>query len=797
VQLTTATEDPTNLSFASQEIGTSSSSQTVTLTNTGGIGLTPTATSTSGDFSETDNCMNASVNIGASCTIEVTFTPTESGARTGQLTIAANIAGGQMTVTLNGTGTNAGPFTLTPLTLNFGTVAVGSTSAALQVTVENDGSNAVPIQSLNVTAPFALAGNACGSSVAANSECQLTLTFAPTQAGSAAGTLTLADSLGTQTVQLSGVGAAPPADTLSTTSLTFQGTAIGTLSSPQTVTITNSGGEPLTGISATASGPFQVSNSCGTQLAASSTCAIVVVFAPTAAGAQSGAMSISDALRAQTVTLVGTGLQPAAISVNPGSLTFPAQTAGVASAPLTLTVSNTGGSPMANVGFQITGQMAMSFSTGATTCGATLNGGSNCTVQVIFTPAVAGGNTAALTISSATLGVKPVSVALSGAGTAASGLNVTPAQLTFSEPTIGQASAAQIVTVSNTSIVSAEGLTLAVTAPFSLTQGTCGTSLAAGAACTAGVVFTPLANGAAMGTLTVNSSSLNPAQVNLAGTGGLAGVVQLQPASLSFPATGVGTASSTQTVTLTNTGTVTLTELVLTASSGFQIAGNACGTTLAAGASCGAGVAFAPASAGQQTGNLTVASSALPSNAEASLSGTGVDFTAQVSGSQSQTVASGQTASYTLVLTPTSGSSETFTFSCGALPANAVCSFNPGSETVAANSTGNVTVEVATGRSTTSAWKRGLGPWDAVPMVCGILVLPLAMRRRSKGLLMVLAGFLIALGASSCSGSGGGTGGTGPTNPGNTNTPAGTYAIQVSVLSNGVSHNVTLSLTVD
>ncbi len=63
-QLTTATVDPTMLTFPPQADGNPSSAQTVTLTNTGGIALTPTAIAVSGDFSETDNCLNATVNAG-------------------------------------------------------------------------------------------------------------------------------------------------------------------------------------------------------------------------------------------------------------------------------------------------------------------------------------------------------------------------------------------------------------------------------------------------------------------------------------------------------------------------------------------------------------------------------------------------------------------------------------------------------------------------------------------------------------------------------------------------------------
>ncbi|MGB7548530.1 MAG: choice-of-anchor D domain-containing protein, partial [Terracidiphilus sp.] len=479
-------------------------------------------------------------------------------------------------------------------------------------------------------------------------------------------------------------------------------------------------------------------------------------------------------------------------------LTFHAQQAGVASTPLTLTVSNTGGAPMANVGFQITGQAAGSFSTGSTTCGATLNSGSSCTVQVIFTPASTGGNLATLTVTSATLGVKAAQVALSGTGTATAGINVNPAQMTLAEATVGQASAAQTATITNTSSLNAAGLTLTVTAPFSLTQNTCGTTLAAGASCSAGVVFTPTANGTVAGTLTIGSSTLNSATLVLTGTGGLAGAVGLQPALLNFSTTGVGVASSTQTVTLTNSSAVTLTDLALSVSSGFQLAGNTCSTTLAPGASCTAGVVFAPTSAGQQTGNLTVASTALGASVEAPLAGMGFDFTNTLTGQASQSVASGQTADYTLALTPLEGSTGTFTFQCGSLPANTVCVFNPASESVAANTTGNVTVEVETGHSLTVAQAGRLLRWGAIPIACGLLLLPLGWRRRWRALLLAMVLAILAGGVSSCSGAGGGSLGTGGSGgAGNTNTPAGTYSIPVTATANGVSHKVTLSLTVD
>lgn len=248
-----------------------------------------------------------------------------------------------------------------------------------------------------------------------------------------------------------------------------------------------------------------------------------------------------------------------------------------------------------------------------------------------------------------------------------------------------------------------------------------------------------------------------------------------------------------------------LADLALTVSSGFKLAASTCGTSLAAGASCSVGVEFAPTGAGAQTGNLSLASSVLTAVATAPLSGTGFDFTAATTGTSSQTVASGQTATFTLTLSPSSGSAATFTFQCGTLPSYAGCVFNPASETVPANTTGTETVQVTTSQAKaalTRPLKRpsALGGWGAVTLACGLLVLPLAGRRRRSGWMLVLLLALLVSGISSCASSGGGGGGGGGgTNPpsGTNNTAAGTYSIPVTITSNGVQHSVSLSLVVD
>jgi len=798
-QLTTAGVEPASLSFGEVQRGSTSDPLTITFTNQGGIALLPTRVAVTGDdFTETDNCVGASVDTDASCSIRVKFSPTWTGARTGQLTISANLLNGDITVPLSGTGTPPLAVNIQPASINFGNVPKGQTSDSEQVTVENDNDVAIPITSLTVTGPFAIVTNACGTtSLAAKTDCAIRLAFSPTSTGPASGALTLIDSAGTQTVLLSGTGTAPAEDTLSPASLTFPGTIIGATSAAQPVTLTNGGGNPLTSVAVSVSGPFQQTNNCTTQVAAGGYCSINVTYLASKAGNESGTLTVADIMRTQTVSLTGTGLLPPVFTVNPTSLTFAAQPVQVASAPQTLNITNSGGATMANVGFQITGAGATSFTTAANTCGATLAKGSSCSIRVTFKPTANGATQATLTITSSTEQVKSVNVALNGTGQSDSGLAANPAQLTFAATAVGQSSTAQAVTISNSGKVDAAGLALVVSGPFTLTQNTCGTSLAAGASCTTDVVFSPMQTGNLSGTLTVTSTNVTATTVPLSGIGGLTGAVQARPQQVAFPTTGVGGSSSPIAVTLTNvSASVALDNLALTISTGFRIADTTCGASLAAGASCVANLVFAPSAAGAATGNLSIASTAMAAAATVPLSGTGYDFTPAASGSNSQTVASGQTAIYNLTITPSSGASGTFTFQCDSLPQYAACVFNPSSLSVVANSAGNEKVSITTSQASAllvqppSAFK--VLP---VALACGVLLVPFALRRR-RGILWLVVAAAVFAWVPGCSGAGGGGGST-PPPPVTHNVAPGTYTIPLEISSGGVNHTFNLTLIVD
>jgi hypothetical protein len=847
--LTTAITSPPNpVVFTTPVPDFSSSFLTVTLENTGSVALTGISIDISGEFSETDNCQGSTVAVGGYCTITVTFSPTTVGTLTGQMTIYANVYGGQLPyVEFSGTGTAAGLITLTPSTISFDpapgqtsslppVLVGGPPSGTEQVEAGNSGTAAVSITSVTITPPFTISSNKCATSLAAGADCQLLLAFAPTQRGAATGTLTFTEGTKTQTVALSGFGWAPATDNLSATSLSFGGIETGQSSAAQTITLSNTGDLPLTGIVNTVSGPFTESDNCNGQLAANyplASCTISVKFAPNATqlGSQTGTLTVTDALRVQKVTLTGTGLAPPEISFSPAAgLSFATQTLGVSSS-LTLTVTNSGGVPMANLSFTIPGSTvpgsaASYFTIGTTTCptasGTTLAAGSNCTVQVSFKPMASGGSDATLTISSSN--ATAVSVPLSGSGQAIAGLNVSPPQLTFSPQSPGLPSPPQTITISNSAGVAPVAPTLSINnTQFNLTANACTGNLGAGANCTVGVIFTPTANLAAgttaTGVLTISSITFaTQATVALSGMAGGAGSIEATPSPISFGTAGVNTVSNPVTVTITNPWTTTAMDgLTLTFPAGFQAASgtNTCTATLGPGASCTVGVVFAPTIAGAQSGSLSISSSTASASGSVALSGAGFDFSVAVSGSNTQSVAAGQIAYYTISIAPLTGSpGGTFSYTCGTLPANALCIFDPNGEIVAAGGTGYVTVEISTGHSTassTTASSLTTGPpgGRVLPLACGLILLPVALtsawKRRRKFLLMGLLLAIFSAGISSCVSSqagGGGGGGGGGGSGGSGLTPTGTYTIVVNVVSNGVTHALAaptgpLTLTVD
>src|ERR671933_2921558 len=99
---------PTSLTFAAQNVGTTSAPQSITVTNTGNAGLfiNSAAVRNTLDFTEvSDGCSGLTLAPGTSCSVSITFSPTASGTRSAAFTLTDNAANSPQTVPITGTGT--------------------------------------------------------------------------------------------------------------------------------------------------------------------------------------------------------------------------------------------------------------------------------------------------------------------------------------------------------------------------------------------------------------------------------------------------------------------------------------------------------------------------------------------------------------------------------------------------------------------------------------------------------------------------------------------------------------------
>jgi Abnormal spindle-like microcephaly-assoc'd, ASPM-SPD-2-Hydin/Beta-propeller repeat/Cep192 domain 4 len=327
---------------------------------------------------------------------------------------------------------------ISPSVLPFGLTLINTSSAALTTTVTNNSGNSVTFNTITTTGNFAVAssGTTCSTStpLADGASCTVAVTFTPPVTGIQTGTLQIGDNAtgSPQTANLTGTGVNSLV-TVAPGSLAFNPQSVGTSSAPQTVTLANAGSGPLTITSIAIGSGFSQSNTCGSTVAAGSSCTLTVTFGPTAEGAINGNLTISDDATGspQVVSLSGTGVSPAA-SLSASSLNFGSQIVSTqSSTPQTVTLTNTGSGALSITSIAISGTNASDFTlTSKSPCGATVSPSSVCTISVNFKPAAAGAESATLQISDNAAG-SPQSVALAGSG-ADFQISVSPASATVS-----------------------------------------------------------------------------------------------------------------------------------------------------------------------------------------------------------------------------------------------------------------------------------------------------------------------------------------------------------------------------
>ena len=580
------------------------------------------------------------------------------------------------------------------------------------------------------------------------------------------------------------VTVAAPIISLSATSLTFAAQQAQTPSAAQSVVITNTGNAALTISQITTTGDFTETDNCTTaSITASGSCTVQVIFLPSTTGTRTGVLTIfANVTGGQaTVSLSGTGLAPAAITLNPSALVFTGNTLlSTTSAAMNITVTNTGGVSTPLQAPVLTGDFAVTNNT----CGTALAANSACAIAIAFTPTAAGTRNGSFAITDS---AGTQTATLSGTGAAAATDTLTPATLTFAAQTVGTTSAVQVVTMTNTGDVALTGNTAIITSGNFTAVNGCAT-LAAHSSCSISVAFVPASTGAATGTLSITDANRTQT-VGLNGTGLAPAGVSLTPLGLSFGSVGIGHVGTQQVVTLTNNGGSPLTIGSAAVSGDYTLVSNTCPSTLAASGSCQLTISFAPTGTSLRTGTLTVTDSAASSPQTVPLSGTGVDFGFVASGSTSQTASSsGATVGYSILLTPASGITGTAGITCTGAPTNTTCIVSPASADLSVTGTQLIAVTVST------AVKHSAVQVPVSLLGLGLLLLPFAMlgRRRARmPVLILLCAVCCALGGC---GAGNISTDSTPTNP----TPTGTYPLTVTGLDSVslAQHSVMLTLVV-
>jgi hypothetical protein len=185
-----------------------SSSQAVKVTNCGNAPLT-VASVLSSDPSvvASDDCTD--VAAGSACTIKLTFTPPNTSAVGGSISIADNAPVSPQTVSFGGQGT--GPqLVAQPTSLFFGHLLVGTKSPGLQVLLRNAGTAAATVSKIIVSgAGYSVAANNCPGTLNPQQYCNLQIGFSPVAAGAQNGSLVISSNdpvNPTLTVALTGTG---------------------------------------------------------------------------------------------------------------------------------------------------------------------------------------------------------------------------------------------------------------------------------------------------------------------------------------------------------------------------------------------------------------------------------------------------------------------------------------------------------------------------------------------------------------------------------------------------------------
>ncbi len=620
---------PASVNFGQVAVG-KQATQVVSMSNTGNTILNITQVKLSNaQFSVLGVPTPMALAVGQTGTFIVAVNPTSAGTLTGTLTAQGDGGSSPVSVSLSAMAVSSQPqLSLSPANINFGSVSTGL-RATSNLVLTNSGATNLTISLLTlIGADFTINGITTPTTIPAGQSTEVVVTFSPTAAGSATGSLTITSNDPTNptlTVPLNGSGTAAATGQLSTNpaSLNFGNVATGSSTEKQLV-ITNAGNAAVKISSVTAVGAGLTINGAATPtLSPSERMILTASFAPNAASNTTGSITIvSNAGNSPlTIPVSGIGVQ-AGLTISPASYDFGSVVDGQTKSQ-TITVTNTGTAALTLAELSANGN---AYSVSGLVTPATLAAGSSTSFTVLFEPTTAGSLPGTVSIMSNAPN-SPNVLSLSGTGTAATvTLSSNPSSMSFTNVNAGSSSSKGVkitnsgntsVTISQVTVNAKDFKVSGITTPF---------TLAAGQNAAMSVSFSPTASESITGNIQFSSSQGATAVISVSGNG-VQPALTITPSSASFGDVTVGS-PATQTIQLSNSGTGSLSVTqVSVAGSGFSTGTLSLPITLSSGQSSSFNVQFAPASAGTASGGVTIVSNAPNSPAIIAVSGTGVAST--------------------------------------------------------------------------------------------------------------------------------------------------------------------------
>ena len=396
-------------------------------------------------------------------------------------------------------GEEPGHLTWSPTSHDFGDVIVGQTSSPFTFTLTNDGGQSVSgIVSLTGTYAnqYQITSGGGNFTLSPNQTRDVTVVFSPISSGNKPANLH-ASGANAPDAGLSGNGVEIGHLTWSPTSHDFGDVIVGQTSSPFTFTLTNDGGQSVSGIvslTGTYANQYQITSGGGNfTLSPNQTRDVTVVFSPISSGNKPANLHASGA-NAPDAGLSGNGVEIGHLTWSPTSYDFGTLTVGQTSSPYTFTLTNDGGQSVSG-SISLTGSNPDQFTITSGGGSFTLSPNQNRDVTVVFSPTSSGNKSANLHSS----GANAPDASLSGYG-GEGHLTWSPTSHDFGTVTVGQTSDPFTFTLTNDSGQNISGIIqLSSSSPhindFTITSGGGSFNLSSGQSIDVDVIFHPTAVG--------------------------------------------------------------------------------------------------------------------------------------------------------------------------------------------------------------------------------------------------------------------------------------------------------------